>query len=94
MPKKHTLIETCQFIPASRLVPKAWTSWFWEVASQDAPFSWGDNNRTLVTAERLADHVVHLNDPVNGVRFVSAQAYQTFLRRLRKLGTMYIDLEN
>ena len=51
-----TLLQTCGFIPISGLVPKAWASWFYCAISENAPFSWGDNNRSLLTDSALAQH--------------------------------------
>ena len=39
--------ETCEFIALTEIVPEAWRNWFYEMISENAPFSWGDNNRTL-----------------------------------------------
>jgi len=87
MPKiKTTPVRTCDFILASDLVPKAWSSWFWAVISDSAPFSWGDNNRTLVTASRFAEHCRN--------RLDDHPRYRPFLQRLDEHGETYIDLEN
>lgn len=78
-------IQTCKFIPATDIVPRHWDKWFWEAISNNAPFSWGDNNHSLVTANDFANHCQeHLDD---------SPKVQRFLKKLRKLGEMYVDLE-
>ena len=81
----------CCFIEVSDLVPKSWVSWFWSLISEQSPFDWGNNNRTLVTADAFADHCeARLLDCDE-----TSQAAKTkFLNKLRELGQRYIDLEN
>jgi hypothetical protein len=83
--------RACCFIEVSDLVPKSWLSWFWTLISEKAPFNWGDNNRTLVTADAFADHCeARLLDCDE-----TSQAAKTkFLNKLRDLGETYLDLEN
>jgi len=79
-------VQSCQFVSATDLVPKRWQGWFWETISNDAPFSWGDNNRSMVTASSFADHCQQrLDDSLSAKRF---------LNKVRSLGEMYIDLES
>ena len=88
---------TIECIPCTSLVPRTWDNWFWSLISDSAPFSWGDNNRTLVTAVRFARHAESRmeSDPDlcehNGVL---KRAYRAWLRDVRTLGDTYIDLEN
>lgn len=86
--------KTCEFIEVSALVPAHWRSWFWGTISEDAPFSWGDNNRSLVTAcdfrrhcdDRLLDAAAN-----HGAR---QEDIDQFLNLLKYLGEIYLDLEN
>jgi len=82
---KHN-VQTCQFISATDLVPKSWGGFFWELISEDAPFSWGDNNRSLVTAADFADHCA--------ARLDDSPKVQQWLDEVRALGQRYIDLES
>ena len=41
--------------PVSALFPEEWYSWIFDAISSDAPFSWGDTEHTLVTADRFKD---------------------------------------
>ena len=90
MKKNKIDLETCEFIPATTLVPKNWDDWFWGIFSQDADFSWGDNNRTLITAERFAAHCRECDLTENA----SKKEVDKFMRVLIDLGETYIDLEN
>ncbi len=90
-------VQECEYIPMTALVPRDWESWMWEVISDNAPFSWGDNNRTLVCAGRVADHMEIMLE--NNSDFCTADGallpkYKAWLRDIRKLGETYIDLEN
>jgi hypothetical protein len=87
-PKEHV----CTFVEMSDLVPKAWRGWFEAALSENAPFGWGDNNRTLVTARALADHCDDVLE-LHGEN-TSRSAATKFLKKLRALGETYIDLEN
>ena len=84
-------IQTCKFIAATDLVPKKWSNWFWAQFSSNAPFSWGDNNRTLITAERFLSHC---DTDVELPKNIKDKEYIEFSQRLQKLGQTYIDLEN
>ena len=89
--------ETCKFIPISKLVPKKWMGWFYDVISQNAPFTWGDNNRTLITANRLANHAKECldNDLDNDHDDLTTQKEaDKWVAEVRKLGATLIDLEN
>jgi len=48
------LVETVRSIPLSTLgLPDE----IYEALAEDAPFSWGDNDRTLVRPSRVAEHL-------------------------------------
>jgi hypothetical protein len=83
-------VQTCQFVSVTALLPKSWRkqrrSEFWSLISQDAPFSWGDNNRSMVTASFFASHCEERMD--------DSLASKRFLDKVRSLGEMYIDLES
>jgi hypothetical protein len=89
--------KTIKIIEISDVVPQAWIGWFYGTISEDAPFSWGDNNRTLVTAERLHDHCVdRLDFDIDELEEMELNQVDidNFLRGLEDLGQTYIDLEN
>ena len=88
MSKKLKIHQT-EYVEATDLIPENWTEWFWSEFSEHCPFSFGDNYMTIVTAEAFADHCQSLDH--EGIPEI---AYQAFMRKLRRLGQMYIDLEN
>lgn len=79
-------IQTCEFISATDLVPEDWVGWFWELISENAPFSWGDNNRSLITANYFAKHCEKCLD--------KSKESKQFIDKLYKLKDLYIDLES
>ncbi len=79
-------VQTCEFVSATDLVPRSWDKWFWENISENAPFSWGDNNRSMVTASDFARHCEE--------RLDDSPKIKRFLKKVRALGEMYIDLES
>jgi len=83
--------QTVGFVEVTSLVPKDWTTWFYAVISEDAPFSWGDNNRTLVTAERFYNHCANRLEDIDEI---TQEEIESFLETIKELGQTYIDLEN
>lgn len=87
--------EVCSFIPITELVPKDWRGWFFEALSANAPFSWGDNNRSLITAAKLLDHAEDaVEDIAVGEGKVCQGDWDDFKTMLEGLGEIYVDLEN
>lgn len=97
-------MEIARFIPASELLEEEWRGWFWSAVSESSPpFSWGDNNRSLVSAERFLAHLesIKFSDAMVGLadyddtdRLPKPESWEKFLERLRGLHDIYIDLEN
>lgn len=83
--------ETCEFIPLTNIVPEVWKGWFFDVISDNAPFSWGDNDRTMVRADRLKEHCEDRIKPEE--EEVDKDFTDLFLNLLDALGETYIDLE-
>jgi len=79
-------IETCEYVPATSIIPRSWDKWFWEKISNNAPFSWGDNNHSLVAAADFANYCEE--------RLDDSRKVKNWLWEVRKLGNVYIDLEN
>ena len=78
--------EACRFIPVTKVMPKWWDNELWAIISDNAPFTWGDNNRSLVTASSFADHCEE--------RLGDSPKVKKWLKALRSLGDQYLDLEN
>jgi hypothetical protein len=89
MSKRIRVCKT-EFVEVTDLVPKQWGSWFYECISNNAPFSWGDNNRSMVTAECFARHCEDRLDDVP----TTQGAIREWFKKVYGLGQMYIDLEN
>jgi hypothetical protein len=89
-------IEFCTFIPLSELLKRNSDGLDNEIIQEllclDSPFSWGDNNRTLITASRLLSHWQNMSETFTSQ--TSKKAYQDLLNDLEGLGEKYIDLEN
>ena len=84
---KKPKIRTCKFVHASDIVPATWTEWFWEAIAEDAPFSLGDNNHSLVDIRSFANHCEE--------RLDDSPKVKRWLREIRKMSdNIYIDLEN
>lgn len=91
--QEHQL-ELAVFRPITSLVPDSWRDWFWVLISDNAPFSWGDNNRTLVTASDFARHCEDRLLDAEDDHEVPQARIDEFLKSLWALGEAYIDLEN
>lgn len=100
--KKNTIKpQTAKFISLSDIVPKDWESWFYTAISEDAPFSWGDNNRTLVDAISFGHHAQHVLDMEesfgsNTGRDSVIKGRKKFFSTLNEMAEkyIYVDLEN
>ena len=88
-----TTIET---YPLGKLFPEEWKTWIFDIISDDAPFSWGDNDHTLVSVARFRDWFdvsmmsVGLEDPEDKMR--KKQVHEK-LDQLEAQGA-YIELEH
>jgi hypothetical protein len=98
IPQKDTLLRVAaSFYELTDIVPPAWREWFYARISESAPFSWGDNNRTLVTTGRLLDHLDDVigNDLEDfGVLDSEWDQFTSLIKSLGELDEVYIDLEH
>ncbi len=91
-------IQACAFVSVSDVLSPHLTTQgerdlFWSSISDNAPFSWEDNNRSIVifpgkrmvTASSLANHC---QDRLDGDPY-----FDDLLQSMRSLGELYIDLE-
>ena len=93
--KKDLLIEDVKCVALSQVMPEEWHSWIFYALSEDAPFSWGDNNMTLIHADRLMDHLVDtldLNDQEKNIEDFRESTIDTLNYLSNK--NIYIDLES
>ena len=89
------LIQSCKYVCITDIVPKEWVGWFYTAISENAPFSWGDNNRTMVDAMSFSQHVqqvIDIHDEENIEEKTLIEFYNTLGELERK--QVYIDLEN
>ena len=88
---------TVELIELSSILPSGWGEWFSDMLSEGAPFSWGDNNRTLITAERLHNYCedqLEYAYPEDVLEEVKEADIHNFLYAIKAMGQTYIDLEN
>jgi len=88
-------VQTAKFVPVTSIVPELWKAWFYHEISEDAPFSWGDNNKSLVDALDFRHHVENVLDLHSEEENIK-EDYQSFMDILTYLSQdrIYIDLEN
>ena len=100
MKKLQDMVETCKFVPATSLVPRSWDSWFWAPFSENAPFTWGNNNRSMVDFESFIEHAAETFSNGEDLSIAGCRAFKKWLVRMAafrdeaKHGPVYIDLEN
>ena len=87
--KRKIPVFATEFIRLSDIVPEQWGDWFYEMLSETNKFTWGDNNRSMVTARDVADVADELFDSE-----VPHYAFREWLKKVNKLDQMYVDLEN
>jgi hypothetical protein len=87
--KRQVAVRATEFVEVTDLVPHAWGEWFYTRLSETSKVTWGDANRTMITAEFLADIVEDMD-----VEETTEGAMREWLKKVRRLGQMYVDLEN
>jgi hypothetical protein len=87
--KRHVPVRATEFIEVTDLVPSQWHTWFFTQLSESGKITWGEANRTMIPAEYLADIVEEMgfNETTDG-------AMREWLKKVRNLGQIYVDLEN
>lgn len=90
---KKLKVEACKFVRLTEIVPETWREWFYEVLSENAPFSWGDNNRTLIHAYRIERQLEYMDIEDNGATEEEIEAFKKTLMELDKK-EIYVDIEN
>jgi hypothetical protein len=94
---KDIVIQTAKFIELSTIIPQSWKDWFYCDISENAPFSWGDNNRTLIDADRFLDHCLDVLDYWGDDENRNVSEYkESFIDTLKYLAIqcIYIDMES
>lgn len=60
--------QTVTFVNATDLIPESWNSWFWASLSESSTITFGDNDFSLISAERFKielDGVLDFEDEVD-----------------------------
>ena len=83
-------IQTVSYYSLTDIVPLGWEG-LYSALSSDAPFSWGDNDHTLVTSERFLGH---LKDVVELHGYRDDAEIKQMIEEIEALGDVYIDLES
>ena len=85
MPIISPKTKTVRYIPVTSLIPQGQEELFGHLAD-DAPFSWGDNDITLVTVERFVEH---LKEVVNSQGLTEDPEIQELISDIQDLGDTY-----
>lgn len=87
--------NTCSFISASSLISEDLGKVFWFPFSENVPFSWGDNDRTLVAVHRFGKHMDETVAELAGkLTEEQKREFELIRSALIILDTGYIDLES
>lgn len=101
--EKNKNVRYCAYIPITKIVGT--DTWFFEdLAQSEPPFSWGDNDRTLIDPSRLLEQIEDIetdNSVVSkeqGMLNGQCETLRRMKNELRSLMdgpvTVYVDLEN
>lgn len=95
MSKSEYPISSLHYVNLSDIVPENWKDWFYTGISTDAPFSWGDNNYTLVDGERFLDHAIECIEMEESYLDEDFAEKKLFLDVLKDIATsnIFINLE-
>jgi hypothetical protein len=97
-PSSEENLETCRFIPFSKVRPETWISWFESDICEDSAFGWGTNNRTMVSASSLLEEwkpkLLRIREEELAEGHVQPEEIDAFIETMENLGDTYIDLEN
>jgi hypothetical protein len=96
MKTKDLQIDTLQSVGVTQIIPKEWEDWIWTGLSDNAPFSWGDNNHSLVDAFSFGDHLdsvldYHQDDYEDVIKEYRQAVFDTI--NYLEANKIYIDLE-
>lgn len=86
------------YIPMSALVPEEWAIPFWARFSEDAPFTWGDNDGSLIRLSRFVEHAKKSVRVTKDIKPHRRKAYRAWMALLdtmcaSRLEHMYVNLE-
>lgn len=83
--------KTVSYVALSSLIPQGWEDLLGCLA-EDAPFSWGDNEITLVSSKRFLEH---FREVLKIHEITDAPELQEVIKIIEEdLGDTYVDLES
>ena len=96
MKTKDLQIDTFKSVGVTQIIPEQWEHFIWTTLSDDAPFSWGDNNHSLVDAFSFGDHLdsvldYHQDDYEDDIKEYRQAVFDTI--NYLEANKIYIDLE-
>ena len=82
-----------RFVEATDLIPRNWENWFWDELSNSPNVTFGDNNYSLITADRFANEVKDILASVteDDVFPMEVDSLMAELEELKE-GNIYINL--
>lgn len=89
-------IQTCKFVPVTDLdtfFAPGYLNQFFERLADDQSITWGDSNRTMISAERFRDAIESATFPKPGQGIKFYTELLTYLDELESQD-VYIDMEN
>jgi hypothetical protein len=88
-------IQSVYYINATDLVPRSWLGWFWTSFSENCPFSFGDNNYTLVDGESFFKHAEQVVSSNEEFEKITPKQKKTFFDELNKIAnsTVFVNIE-
>ena len=88
-------VQAIAFVHAVDVVPKQWHAWFWDAIAEGAPFTWGDNDYSIISMASFINWCERRIEPyeVDEKSPVSAEDLNAFYTRLRALGNLWLDME-
>ena len=92
---KDLNISELRYVGVTQIIPDSWGDWIWTGLSEGAPFSWGDNNHSLVDAFSFKNHLEDVldyhEDEIKSIKEYREAVFDT-LQYLEN-SQIYIDLE-
>jgi hypothetical protein len=83
--------NTVTFIHATDLIPESWNHWFWSDLSDSSNITFGDNDYSLINAERFQDEFDKILDFVDHVNSDEVELIRGKIAGL-KMQNVYISL--
>lgn len=51
-----------EYVYGDEIIPKDWTSWFWGALSESSTVTFGDNDHSMISAERFLSEIQDIFD--------------------------------